>query len=202
MDIGHHLIQAGRSQSRPCSRSMRRSDIINLIDPQWRQQRLIFGEDPDSLFLEAIAADNACLEGVRGAGVIYAFHICRGNNQSKWYAQGGYELIAEQLFSSLNVDRFLLEYDTGRAGTFEPVRCIPEDKMVVSGLISTKEPALESQDDLLRRIHEAARYVPLERLALSRQCGFAATAAGTLLTEDGQWRKVELVVETARKAWT
>ena len=128
-------------------------------------------------------------------------HICRGNNQSKWYAQGGYEPIAEKLFNTLAVDRFLLEYDTERAGTFEPLRFIPPDKIVVLGLVSTKEARLETQDDLLRRIDEAARYVPLERLALSPQCGFASTAAGNLLTEEEQWRKLELVVETARKVW-
>ena len=96
-----------------------------------------------------------------------ALHICRGNNQSKWYAQGGYEPIAERLFNSLPVDRFLLEYDTERAGTFEPLRHVPADKMVVLGLVSTKDPTMESQDKLLRRIDEASKYVPVERLALS-----------------------------------
>lgn len=135
-------------------------------------------------------------------GVTAAFHICRGNNQSKWYAEGGYEPIAEQLFATLNVDRFLLEYDTERTGTFEPLRLMPADKIVVLGLVSSKVPEPESQDELMRRIDEAARYVPLERLALSPQCGFASTEAGNLLTEDEQWRKLELVVDTVRKVWT
>ena len=124
-----------------------------------------------------------------------------GNNESKWYAEGGYEPIAEKLFGSLNVDRFLLEYDTDRAGTFEPLRFMPPDKTVVLGLVSSKDPALESQDMLLRRIDEASKYVPVENLALSPQCGFASTAAGNLLTEEEQWRKLELVAETARKVW-
>jgi 5-methyltetrahydropteroyltriglutamate--homocysteine methyltransferase len=171
------------------------------VDPQWRQHLRDLEEEPDTLFQEAIAADNACLEGARREGLTCAMHICRGNNQSKWYAQGGYEPIAEKLFNTLAVDRFLLEYDTERAGTFEPLRFIPQDKMVVLGLVSTKAARLETQDDLLRRIDEAARYVPLERLALSPQCGFASTAAGNLLTEEEQWRKLELVVETARKVW-
>ena len=128
-----------------------------------------------------------------------ALHICRGNNESKWYAEGGYEPIAEQLFGSLDVDRFLLEYDTDRAGIFEPLRFVPPDKDVVLGLVSTTLAQIESQDYLLRRIEEASQYVLLERLSLSPQCGFASTAAGNLMTEDEQWRKLELAVETARK---
>ena len=128
-------------------------------------------------------------------------HICRGNNQSKWYAEGGYEAIAERLFGSLAVDRFLLEYDTERAGTFEPLRFMPDDKMVALGLVSSKEAAVESRGYLLERIEEASGYVPLDRLALSPQCGFASTAAGNLLTADDQWRKLELVAEVAREVW-
>jgi 5-methyltetrahydropteroyltriglutamate--homocysteine methyltransferase len=171
------------------------------VDPKWRQHLRDLGEDPDRMFDEAIAADNACLEGVQRQGLTVAMHICRGNNESKWYAEGGYEPIAEKLFGTLAVDRYLLEYDTERAGTFEPLRFMPRDKMVVLGLVSSKEPQLESQDTLLRRIDEASRYVPIENLALSPQCGFASTAAGNLLTEDEQWRKLELVVATARKVW-
>jgi 5-methyltetrahydropteroyltriglutamate--homocysteine methyltransferase len=171
------------------------------VDPKWRQHLRDLGEDPDKSFDEAIIADNACLEGVRRQGLTVAMHICRGNNESKWYAEGGYEPIAEKLFGALAVDRFLLEYDTERAGTFEPLRFIPRDKMVVLGLVSSKTPRLESQDELRRRIDEACRHVPLENLALSPQCGFASTAAGNLLTEDEQWRKLELVVSVARKVW-
>jgi methionine synthase II (cobalamin-independent) len=171
------------------------------VDPKWRQHLRDLGEDPDTMFDEAIAADNACLEGVQQQGVTVAIHICRGNNESKWYAEGGYEPIAEKLFNSLTVDRFLLEYDTERAGSFEPLRFMPRDKMVVLGLVSSKTPRLESQDELLRRLDEVSRYVPIENLALSPQCGFASTAAGNLLTEEEQWRKLDLVVATARKVW-
>ncbi|MCH7607588.1 MAG: hypothetical protein IIC94_03330 [Chloroflexi bacterium] len=172
------------------------------VDPRWRQHLRELGEDPDALFEEAVAADAACIEAASRAGVTTALHVCRGNNESKWYAEGGYEPIAERLFGSLPVDRLLLEYDTERAGTFEPLRFVRPPTTVVLGLVSTKEPALESKDELRRRIDEAAKYVPMERLALSPQCGFASTAAGNLLTEDEQWRKLELVVETAREAWS
>ena len=171
------------------------------VDAKWREHLRGLGEDPDKMFDEAVAADNHCVEGIGKDGLTVALHICRGNNESKWYAEGGYEPIAEKLFGTLNVDRFLLEYDTDRAGTFEPLRFVPPGKDVVLGLISTKLPQPESEDDLLRRIEEASRYVPMENLSLSPQCGFASTAAGNLLTEDEQWRKLELVVETARKAW-
>ena len=127
--------------------------------------------------------------------------MCRGNNRSAWRSDGGYDVIAERAFGSLNVDRFLLEYDTGRAGGFEPLRFMPRDKVVALGLISSKNPQLESQDQLLRRIDEAAKYVSVENLALSPQCGFASTAPGNMLTPDEQKRKLELVVETARKVW-
>ena len=150
---------------------------------------------------EAVAADSFCLEGAQRPGTTIAMHICRGNNQSKWYTQGAYEAIAERLFGSLAVDRFLLEYDTERAGTFEPLRHVPGDKLVVLGLVSSKEAALESRDYLLRRIEEVSRCVPVDRLALSPQCGFASTAAGNLLTEDDQCRKLELVAEVAREVW-
>src|SRR5438093_5470360 len=128
-------------------------------------------------------------------------HMCRGNTRSAWHAEGSYEPIAEKAFNLLDVDRHLLEYDTERAGGFEPLRFMPRHKMVVLGLISSKEPQLESMDVLLRRIDEAAKYVPIERLALSPQCGFASTMLGNLLTWDEQRRKLELVVETARKVW-
>ena len=171
------------------------------VDPRWREHLRELGEDPDAMFEEAVNADNFCLEGAQRPGATVAMHICRGNNQSKWYAEGGYEAIAERLFGSLAVDRFLLEYDTERAGTFEPLRFMPSGKMVVLGLISSKDPTLESRDYLLERIEEASAYVPVERLALSPQCGFASTAAGNLLTEEDQWRKLELVAEVAREVW-
>jgi 5-methyltetrahydropteroyltriglutamate--homocysteine methyltransferase len=172
------------------------------IDPKWRDYiRNEMGLDPDAALDEAVRADNACLEGARREGVTVAIHLCRGNNRSHWYAEGGYDPIAEKLFSTLQVDRFLLEYDDERSGSFEPLRFVPRGTMVVLGLVSTKRPQLESKSDLLHRIEAASRYVPLEHLALSPQCGFASTMEGNLLTEDEQWAKLRLVVETAREVW-
>jgi 5-methyltetrahydropteroyltriglutamate--homocysteine methyltransferase len=169
----------------------------HYLDPEKRKQM----RDPDAEFDKAIGGDNASLKGVSRENLTVAFHICRGNNRSRWYTEGGYDAIAEKLFGTLDVDTFLLEYDTERSGGFEPLRLVPRGKTVVLGLVTTKDSRLESQDELLRRINEAARYVPMENLALSTQCGFASVAAGNLLSIDEQWRKLELVVKTARKAW-
>src|SRR5262252_5387192 len=140
------------------------------IDPKWRQYvHDEMGVDPEPALNEAIRADNACLEGLRRDGIIIAIHLCRGNNRSQWYAEGGYDPIAEKLFGQLNVDAFLLEYESDRAGTFEPLRFVPKSKSVVLGLVSSKVPDMESPDQLVRRIEEAARYVPIENLALSPQ---------------------------------
>jgi 5-methyltetrahydropteroyltriglutamate--homocysteine methyltransferase len=132
---------------------------------------------------------------------VFAIHLCRGNNRSQWYAQGGYDPIAEKVFSQLNVDAFLLEYESERAGTFEPLRFVPRGKTVVLGLVSSKLPQLEPQDLVAKRIEEASKYVPLENLAVSPQCGFASTMEGNLLTEDEQWSKLGLVAQTARQVW-
>jgi 5-methyltetrahydropteroyltriglutamate--homocysteine methyltransferase len=175
--------------------------VERIAYPTIRARMIEDGEDPEQYLDELIAADNAVLAAARGKGVTVGMHMCRGNNRSAWHAEGSYEPIAEKAFKQLNVDRFLLEYDTDRAGGFEPLRFMPKDTMVVLGLISSKLPELESIDDLRRRIDEAARYVPIENLAISPQCGFASTAAGNLLTWDEQRRKLELVVETARKVW-
>jgi 5-methyltetrahydropteroyltriglutamate--homocysteine methyltransferase len=172
------------------------------IDPKWREfVRTEIRMDPDVALDEAIKADNACLGAARRPGVTLAMHLCRGNNRSHWYAEGGYDPIAEKMFGTIQVDRFLLEYDDARSGTFEPLRFIPQGRTVVLGLVSSKRPQLESKRDLIRRIEEAARYVALENLALSPQCGFASTMEGNLLTEDDQWAKLRLVAETAREVW-
>jgi 5-methyltetrahydropteroyltriglutamate--homocysteine methyltransferase len=171
------------------------------VDRQTRERLRQTGVDPDTALDEAVSADNACLQGIKRDGVTLALHVCRGNNQSRWFTEGGYDPIAERLFGSLRVNTFLLEYDSDRAGGFEPLRFVPKGKRVVLGLISTKEARLESQAELLRRIEDAARYVPLENLALSPQCGFASIAAGNLLSMDDQRRKLELLVSTAGKAW-
>jgi 5-methyltetrahydropteroyltriglutamate--homocysteine methyltransferase len=131
-------------------------------------------------------------------------HICRGNYRSSWMAQGGYEPVAERLFNEVPVDRFLLEYDTERAGGFEPLRFVPRGPAgptVVLGLVTTKVPQLENPDDLRRRIDEAARYVPLEQLALSPQCGFASGSLGNLISGDDERRKLDLVVLVAGQVW-
>ncbi len=175
--------------------------VERVADKTIRAKMIAEGEDPDAYLDELISIDNAVLEGARAPGVTVGMHMCRGNNRSAWHAEGSYEPIAEKAFSSLNVDRFLLEYDTDRAGGFEPLRFMPAGKTVVLGLISSKEPALEPIDHLRRRIDEAAQYVPIENLAIAPQCGFASTFLGNLLTWDDQRRKLELVVETARKVW-
>jgi 5-methyltetrahydropteroyltriglutamate--homocysteine methyltransferase len=172
------------------------------LDPKWttwmeKELRV----DPAQMLSASLKADNACFAAARQSDVTLAIHLCRGNNRSHWYAEGGYDNIAERLFHELAVDRFLLEYDDERSGTFEPLRLVPKGKVVVLGLVSTKRPELERKDDILRRIDEASRFLPLDQLALSPQCGFASTMEGNLLTEDEQWAKLQLVVETARQVW-
>jgi 5-methyltetrahydropteroyltriglutamate--homocysteine methyltransferase len=159
------------------------------------------GIDPDQALDEDVRADNLAVRGLDRSKITLANHICRGNGRSAWHTEGGYEPIAEKVFGGLDVDRFLLEYDSDRAGGFEPLRFIPRGKQVVLGLVTTKLGQLENQDDLLRRIDEASKYVPLENLALSPQCGFASVEQGNLLSSDEQRRKLELVVDTARKVW-
>jgi 5-methyltetrahydropteroyltriglutamate--homocysteine methyltransferase len=174
----------------------------HYLDPEHRERMKSSGADPDAEFNAAVAGDNATFSGLSRDDVTIAIHVCRGNSRSRWYTEGGYDLIAERLFTRLDVDRFLLEYDTERSGTFAPLAVVPRGKDVVLGLITTKTPALEREDDLRRRIDDAARYVPIEQLALSPQCGFASIAAGNLLSEDDQWKKLELVTTVARKTWT
>jgi 5-methyltetrahydropteroyltriglutamate--homocysteine methyltransferase len=173
----------------------------HYLNPEHRRQMQEQGRDPDREMAEGIAADNAALEGVPRDRVTVALHVCRGNSRSRWYSEGGYDAIAEKLFGAMDVDRFLLEYDDERSGDFEPLRQVPRGKTVVLGLITTKESRAESPDELERRIGEAARYIPIENLAISPQCGFASVAAGNLISVDDQWRKLELVAATARKIW-
>ena len=173
------------------------------IDPKWRAWLSDeFGVDPEASLDEAIKVDNSCFDAARRAGVTVGIHLCRGNNRSHWYAEGGYDAIAEKLFGELRVDRFLLEYDDARSGSFEPLRFVPRGKRVVLGLVSSKLATVESGDELRRRIDEAARHVPLDDLALSPQCGFASTLEGNLVPEDNQWAKLKLVVDTARAVWS
>lgn len=170
-----------------------------LLDPEIREGYRQRGNDPDRLLERCIELDNAVIGNQ--PGVTFAIHVCRGNNQSKFYASGGYDPIAAQVFQRTRFERFLLEYDDARSGGFEPLQHMPEDRTVVLGLVTSKKPALESRELLKRRIAEATQYVPLERLALSPQCGFASTEEGNLLSEADQAAKLRLVAETAREVW-
>ena len=163
--------------------------------------RSAFG--PEQVLEAAVSVDGAVVSAVKREhpDLTVGMHICRGNYRSSWLAQGGYEPVAERLFNEVPVDRFLLEYDTERAGGFEPLRFVPPGPTVVLGLITTKVPQLEDRDELLRRIDAAARYVPLEQLALSPQCGFASGSLGNLITVDDERRKLDLVVSVARQVW-
>jgi 5-methyltetrahydropteroyltriglutamate--homocysteine methyltransferase len=172
-----------------------------FIDEQHRATLRHTGVDPDRALAEVVAADNAAVDGLAREGLTLALHICRGNSRSRWLYEGPYDAIAEALFGQLGVDTFLLEYDSSRDGGFEPLRFLPKGKTAVLGLVTSKAAGLESVDDLHRRIDAAARVVPLDQLALSPQCGFASVAAGNTLSETEQWRKLELVVETAHKVW-
>ena len=157
------------------------------------------GEDPDANLARSIAAEATLVRGFDG--VTFGIHLCRGNQRSMWHREGTYDAIAERLFNELPHDRFLLEYDSPRAGGFEPLRFVPKGKVIVLGLVSTKVPELESVDDLKRRVEAASKYISLDQLAVSPQCGFASDVVGNLVSEDDQRRKLERVVETARQVW-
>jgi len=169
-----------------------------LLDPQMREGYRQRGSDPDKLIDLCIEMDSAIISD--HPGITFGMHICRGNNQSKFYASGDYEPIS-RIFSRTLFQRFLLEYDDARSGGFEPLRHVPEDRFVVLGLVTTKKPQLESADELRRRIEEAAHYIPLERLALSPQCGFASTMEGNRISPEDQRHKLELVASVAREVW-
>jgi 5-methyltetrahydropteroyltriglutamate--homocysteine methyltransferase len=169
------------------------------VDPPSLQMMRDRGEDPEENFSRSLKADNRVLEGFDD--VTFGIHLCRGNQRSMWHREGTYDDIAERLLNELNHDRFLFEYDTPRAGGFEPLRFLPKGKVVVLGLVSTKVPQLEKIDDLKRRIDAAGKYAPLEQLAISPQCGFSSDVVGNLISEDDQKRKLEIVVETARQVW-
>ena len=157
------------------------------------------GEDPAVNMARSIKADNAIIADF--PQIAFGIHICRGNRQSMWHREGAYDAIAETLFNGLDHSRLLLEYDTERAGGFEPLRFVPKGKIAVLGLITTKVGRVESVDELRRRIDEAARYLPLDQLAISPQCGFASSIRGNLLSEDEQFRKFDVMLETAAQVW-
>ena len=170
-----------------------------LLDETIREGYRQRGSDPDRLLETCIELDNAIIDGHRG--ITFGIHVCRGNHKSMFYASGGYDRIAEQIFRRSRFNRFLLEYDDERSGTFEPLKHVPADRVVVLGLVSSKLPRLETASELTRRVHEAARFVSLDRLALSPQCGFASTHEGNRLSADDQRKKLELVVRTAKEIW-
>lgn len=174
--------------------------LAMLCDPHIREAVWGDGQDPDALIDRYIGLVNSALRDRRPEMTV-AMHLCRGNFKALWLAEGGYEALAERLFGEVTVDTYFLEYDTARAGGFAPLARVPAPKQVVLGLVSSKTPALEPVDTLRRRIDEAARYVPLERLALSPQCGFASAVSGNPVTEADQRRKLARVVETADKVW-
>jgi 5-methyltetrahydropteroyltriglutamate--homocysteine methyltransferase len=169
-----------------------------LIDPEIREGYRRRGNDPDLLLERCIDLDNAVISG--HVGITFGVHLCRGNYRSRYYASGGYDPVIE-VFRRTRFQRFLLEYDDERSGDFEPLGHIPEDRVVVLGLVSSKKGALESKEALKRRVGMAARQVPLDRLALSTQCGFASTEEGNAVTPEQQSAKLRLVAETAKEIW-
>jgi 5-methyltetrahydropteroyltriglutamate--homocysteine methyltransferase len=170
------------------------------VDPPTLARLAARGEDPLANLRRAVEADNKVIEGLKGRAV-FGLHICRGNRASMWHREGTYDAIAETLFGGLRYDRLLLEYDSDRAGGFAPLRFVPRGVVAVLGLITTKTGAIEAADELLRRIEDASRYLPLDQLALSPQCGFASGIGGNRLDMDEQWRKLDLANEVAAKVW-
>jgi 5-methyltetrahydropteroyltriglutamate--homocysteine methyltransferase len=172
-----------------------------ICDPKEREGSKRRGDDPDRLPAHYARVTNAALAG-RPADMVVTMHSCRGNFRSTFIAQGGYEPVAERLLGEVDIDGYFLEYDTARAGGFEPLRFVPKGKkQVVLGLVTSKSGTLESKDDIKRRIDEATKYVALDQLCLSPQCGFASTEEGNILAEDEQWAKLRMIVELADEVW-
>ncbi|HEU5017490.1 MAG TPA: 5-methyltetrahydropteroyltriglutamate--homocysteine S-methyltransferase [Pseudolabrys sp.] len=171
-----------------------------ICDPNQRDQSRKRGDDPDALPKRYARTTNKALEA-KPADMTITMHSCRGNFRSTFIASGGYEFVAEPLFGEVNIDGYFLEFDTDRAGGFEPLRALKGDKLVVLGLVTSKTGRLEPRDDILRRIEQATKYVPLERLCLSPQCGFSSTEEGNVLAEEEQWAKLRMIVELAEEVW-
>jgi 5-methyltetrahydropteroyltriglutamate--homocysteine methyltransferase len=176
------------------------TSLAYLNDPKQREMLAAQGRDAEHQHERYIRQINAAISG-RPDTLRVTTHMCRGNYRSSWAAEGGYDFVGEALFTQLDVDGFFLEYDDARSGGFEPLRFVPPGKYVVLGLVTTKRPELESKDDLKRRIDEAAKFVPLDQLCLSGQCGFSSTVEGNVLTRDEQIAKLRLIVETAAEVW-
>jgi len=176
------------------------TNLAYLCDAKMREDARERGDDPNELPRTYAALINSAIDN-RPSDLTIGIHLCRGNYRSTWFAEGGYEPVAEILFNNINVDTYFLEYDDERSGDFAPLRFVPKNKTVVLGIVSSKTPQLESMDDLCKRIDEASKYMPLENMCVSPQCGFSSTHHGNALTHDDQWRKLELVVKTAIKVW-
>jgi 5-methyltetrahydropteroyltriglutamate--homocysteine methyltransferase len=176
------------------------TSLAYLNDPQQRRELAARGDDAEHQHEAYIRYINAALEG-RPEGMTVTTHMCRGNFRSSWVAEGGYDFVAEALFNDLDVDGFFMEWDDERSGGFEPLRFVPDDKIVVLGLVTTKRGALEAKDELKRRVEEASRYVDIDQLCLSPQCGFSSTVEGNAVTEEQEIAKLRLVVETAHEIW-
>lgn len=176
------------------------TNLAYLCDPKMRQGAIDRGDDPDDLPRTYAALINSVIDG-RPADLTIGVHLCRGNFRSTWFAEGGYEPVAEVLFNELNVDAYFLEYDDERSGDFAPLRFVPENKTVVLGVVTSKSGDLESKEFIINRINEAAKYMPLDNMCLSPQCGFSSTVHGNELTEAAQWAKLEMIVNIAREVW-
>jgi 5-methyltetrahydropteroyltriglutamate--homocysteine methyltransferase len=176
------------------------TNLAYLCDVKMREAAKERGEDPDELPRTYAALINSVITD-RPDDLVVAIHLCRGNYRSVWFAEGGYEPVAEVLFNNIDVDAYFLEYDDERSGDFAPLRFVPENKVVVLGIISSKVPELETIGDLAKRIEEASQYMELDNMCISPQCGFSSTFHGNEMTPDDQWRKLELAVRTARQVW-
>lgn len=176
------------------------TNLAYLCDPKLRAGARERGDDPDELPRAYAALINSVIDD-RPEDLTVAVHLCRGNFRSAWVAEGSYEPVAEVLFNELNVDAYFLEYDDERSGDFAPLRFVPDNKTVVLGLVTTKVADLESQQELIKRVEEAGRYIPLDHMCLSPQCGFSSTVHGNQIVEDDQWAKLKLVIDTAREIW-
>lgn len=201
-DLGDAYNQAVRAFADAGCRYLQLDEVFlaYLCDNDHRKALLARGDDPDELTGAYAAMINRAVEG-RPADMTVTMHLCRGNFRSTWAAQGGYERVADLLFNQIDVNGYFMEYDSERAGGFEPLRFVPKGKTVVLGLVTSKTPEMESKDTLKRRIDDAAKFVDIDQLCLSPQCGFASTEEGNAVTEEIQWAKLALVVETAREVW-
>jgi 5-methyltetrahydropteroyltriglutamate--homocysteine methyltransferase len=176
------------------------TNFVYLCDPEQRQMLKDRGDDPETLPAIYAGMINAAISG-RPADMRMTMHLCRGNFRSMWIAEGGYEPVADVLFNRINIDAYFMEWDTERAGGFEPLRLVPKNKLVVLGIVTTKTGTLESKDSLKRRLDEASKFIDLDQLCLSPQCGFASTEEGNVLAEEEQWAKLRMIVELAEEVW-